>query len=336
MNHDIDINKLRGNCFRQSKVPGEFMFQLRVPGGTIEAKHLALVQELALEYGNGSFHIGTRQTLNIPGIKYKNIEAVNKRVEEYIHEIEVQQCGVDMEVNDKGYPTLAARNIMGCIGSDHCIKANANTKALATKIEKVIFPSNYHIKICIAGCPNDCIKAHMTDFGILGVTLPEYKADRCVSCGACVRACKAHSVDALTMENGRVIRNENICIGCGDCIEACPTRAFVRSKQVFYKVLVGGRTSRKSPRVGKVFLDFVTEEVLLQMLSNWREFSANTLDYKPIYIHGGHLIDKAGYKKFKEMMLAGVTLNPEAKVATRINWNEQEYRANINVVSAGK
>ena len=46
MNHDIDVKKTRINCFRQSKVPGEFMLQLRVPGALIDAKHLSLVQEL--------------------------------------------------------------------------------------------------------------------------------------------------------------------------------------------------------------------------------------------------------------------------------------------------
>ena len=40
MNHDIDVKKVRTNCFRQSKVPGEFMLQMRVPGAVIEAKHV--------------------------------------------------------------------------------------------------------------------------------------------------------------------------------------------------------------------------------------------------------------------------------------------------------
>ena len=64
MNHDIDVKKVRINCYRQSKVAGEFMLQLRVPGGLINAKHLSLVQELCETYGNGTFHMGTRQTLN--------------------------------------------------------------------------------------------------------------------------------------------------------------------------------------------------------------------------------------------------------------------------------
>ena len=40
MNHDIDVKATRINCFRQSKVAGEFMLQLRVPGSIIDAKHL--------------------------------------------------------------------------------------------------------------------------------------------------------------------------------------------------------------------------------------------------------------------------------------------------------
>ena len=47
MNHDIDIKKTRINCFRQSKVPGEFMLQMRIPGGTINAKYLSTLFSVA-------------------------------------------------------------------------------------------------------------------------------------------------------------------------------------------------------------------------------------------------------------------------------------------------
>ena len=36
MNHDINVKKMRLNCFRQSKVPGEFMLQ------TVSYTHLTL------------------------------------------------------------------------------------------------------------------------------------------------------------------------------------------------------------------------------------------------------------------------------------------------------
>ena len=83
--------------------------------------------------------------------------------------------------------------------------------------------------------------------------------------------------------------------------------------------------------MGKMFLYWVTEDVIVAVVKNWQTFCANVLHHKPFYIHGGHLIDRAGYQKFKEIILDGVELNPEAQVAQRILWTETEYRANINV-----
>ena len=95
------------------------MLQLRVPGALIEAKHLNMVAEICDRWGNGTFHMGTRQTLNIPGIKYENIDAINKFIKGYIHDIDTEMCNVDMETiagekaeydPEKGYPTIGARN----------------------------------------------------------------------------------------------------------------------------------------------------------------------------------------------------------------------------------
>ncbi|MFQ7171258.1 MAG: hypothetical protein ACLRQF_03605 [Thomasclavelia ramosa] len=30
-----------------------------------------------------------------------------------------------------------------------------------------MFPSHYHIKVSVSGCPNDCGKGHFNDFGIM-------------------------------------------------------------------------------------------------------------------------------------------------------------------------
>ena len=40
------------------------------------------------------------------------------------------------------------------------------------------------------------------------MTEPQYDPNRCVSCGACVKGCDELSVDALKMENYRIVRNE--------------------------------------------------------------------------------------------------------------------------------
>lgn len=333
MNQDIDIKKLQKNCWRQSKVAGEFMLQLRVPGSLIDADHLETVRHIAKTWGNGTFHVGMRHTLNIPGVAYENIEAVNAYIADYIRQVEIDACDVEMQEDETGYPTIGARNIMACIGNAHCILANCNTQEMARKIEPIIFPSHYHIKLAVTGCPNDCAKAHFNDFGVMGVAKMEYHYERCIGCGKCVETCNAHATRVLSLsEDQKVLKDPCCCVGCAECAVVCPTGAWTRKPQKFYRVLIGGRTGKQSPRMGKMFLNWVTEEVVLAVLSNWQKFSAWVLDYQPVYMHGGHLIDMAGYEKFKEMMLDGVELNPEAMVAQRIFWTETEYRSNINVL----
>jgi anaerobic sulfite reductase subunit C len=331
MNHDIDIKKAQVNCFRQSKVPGEFMLQMRAPGGVVEAKYLSSVQHIAQTWGNGDLHLGMRQTFSIPGIKYEHIDAVNAYLHEYIQEVEVATCDVGMSVNGQGYPTIGARNIMACIGNSHCIKANVDTTSLARKLEKLVFPSHYHIKLAIAGCPNDCAKAHFNDFGIIGTAKMEYDYDRCIACEKCVEACASHATRVLSLEKGKIVKDTCCCVGCGECATVCPTGAWTRNPTKFYRVVIGGRSGKQYPRIGKIFLNWVTEEVILAVIGNWQKFSAEVLEHKPRYLHGGHLIDMAGYKKFKEMILNGVKLNPEAEVAENLYWTETEYRANIHV-----
>lgn len=340
MNKDINIGAVRKNCYRQSKVDGEFMLQMRVPGGVIKAEYLKMAAEIADRWGDGNFHMGTRQTLDFTGIKYEDIDEVNTYIRTYIEGTE-GEAGVDMDKvagkpeewdPEAGYPTIGARNVTACIGNVHCICGNVNTQDVAKKVEKLVFPSNYHIKCNVSGCPNDCNKANMCDFGIIGIAKIDFHPERCIGCGKCVAVCKHGATRVLSgTPNGIPSKDACCCTGCGECVRFCPTGAWTRNPKKFYRVIIGGRTGRQTPRAGKVFLNWASEEVVMGALANWQKFSAWALDYKPMYLHGGHLIDRAGYMKFKEMILDGVKLNPECLVAERINWSETEYRSNFSV-----
>lgn len=331
MLEDCNIKELRQHCFRQSKIPGEFMLQIRVPGALMDAKWLAMIQHICQTWGDGTFHLGTRQTLNAQGIKADDIPKVNAYLQPFIKEMECDTCGVDMETG-KGYPYLAPRNIMACIGDKHCIKGNVTTQRLAHKLEKIIYPNPYHIKISVSGCPNDCAKGHFQDFGIIGCTKPIYDSSRCIGCGGCVRKCKSAATRVLSgNEKRNVEKDKCCCVGCGECVSACPTGAWRRPDKEFFKIIIGGRTGKQYPRMGKMFANWLTEDSVLSIMKNWPAFSEWVLGGKPVYLHGGHLIDRAGYQNFKEFMLKGVKLNPEAMIAENINWAETEYRSNIHL-----
>ena len=59
--------------------------------------------------------------------------------------------------------------------------------------------------------------------------MSDWILDRCVACGACVKKCKKVSVEALKMENNKIVRDANKCIGCGECVINCPMSAWTRS-----------------------------------------------------------------------------------------------------------
>ena len=140
-----------------------------------------------------------------------------------------------------------------------------------------------------------------------------YHPERCIGCGACVRACEHGATRVLSLNEGTgKIEKEPLLLRGLRRVRsrACPTSAWTRQETKFYRVILGGRTGRQTPRTGKMFLNWATEDVVLGVLKNWQKFSAWVMDYKPEYLHGGHLIDRAGYKKFKEIILDGGGAQP--------------------------
>ncbi len=94
MGLDIDIIKTRAKGdYRLSKVRGECMISVRIPGGIMPAYLLSTAQHIAEKYGNGIIHLTTRQKLAMPGIHYRDIDKVNAELEPFIQDITVEMCG---------------------------------------------------------------------------------------------------------------------------------------------------------------------------------------------------------------------------------------------------
>ena len=319
---DVNTKKLKKNAFRVTKERGLTASRVRVPGGHLDAKYLSMIQEIAETYGDGSVHMTVRQGFEMPGIRYEDMDKVNELLQPIIEGLKINQ-----PEPGKGYSSSGTRNISACVGNKVCPYACYDTSGFAFKIEKAIFPDDLHVKVALTGCPNDCAKVRMHDFGIMGMTEPQYRAERCVSCGACEKACKRKSVGALSMVNYRIQRNHEKCIGCGECVIQCPTRAWVRSEKKYYRLTLLGRTGKKNPRLGEDFIKWADEESILKIITN-------TYDYVREYIdlsapggkeHIGYIVDRTGFEEFKKWALRGVDLPEIAEVSERIYWGGVKY-----------
>jgi Fe-S-cluster-containing hydrogenase component 2 len=52
---------------------------------------------------------------------------------------------------------------------------------------------------------------------------------KCVSCKKCVKKCP---VDAISMNKGKAMIDNDICINCGKCIKICPVKAILKNKEI--------------------------------------------------------------------------------------------------------
>lgn len=314
------------NAWRITKDREKTCLRIRVPGGHFNAEFFPLVQEIAEKYGNGSVHLTTRQGFEIPDISYEHIIELNKKIRPLI-----ENLGLEVGATDDGYPAAGTRNISACIGNRVCPMANDDTTAIAERIEKNIYPADFHFKIAVTGCPNDCIKAHMQDFGVICTTEPVYDQSRCITCESCVDNCKKKVTGALTVENFDILRNEDLCIGCGECILKCPTQAWTRKPIKLFRLIIMGRTGKKNPRIALPFLKWATEDVVQKVIKNTYDFVDRYIDRSLPKEHIGYIVDRVGYPLFKKEVLVGIELNSEARVAENIAFGGYHYKSDISM-----
>ncbi len=46
--------------------------------------------------------------------------------------------------------------------------------------------------------------------------------EKCTGCGACVDVCPS---EALSVEDDKIVVNDEACIDCGICVDECPVEA---------------------------------------------------------------------------------------------------------------
>ncbi|MBU1109934.1 MAG: sulfite reductase subunit C [Candidatus Riflebacteria bacterium] len=319
MSLDLNRKKVTKNAYRITKRRNYTALRVRVPGGHLNAAQLSIIAGLAETFGDGTLHVTARQGFEIPNIPFERMSEVNAALKPLLAELQLRH-GVQIDNIDAGYPGAGMRNISACVGNRICPFANADTTALAQRLEGMLYPNDLHVKIAVTGCPNDCVKVHLQDFGIVAICEPEYHYDDCIGCEACVKACERKVTGALTMQNGKVYRDERRCIGCGECVLSCPTAAWTRRPGRLYRVLIMGRTGKRNPRLAMPFLDRVSEDVVCQLIKNTLPYAErHRLKCIPKE-HIGYIVDRTGLDVFKEEALTGIEFNPGARIAKTIQW----------------
>lgn len=320
MSLDINRKNVTKNAYRVTKVRDKTTLRVRVPGGEISGELLLKVSEIANNYGNGKVHLTTRQGFEIMGIDWDKIDEVNIVVESLM-----EGLGINHNDKNKGYPAAGTRNIAACIGNKICPKAQYNTTELAKKIEKEVFPHDFHFKIALTGCPNDCQKIRMHDFGIMGMTMPKFESHRCISCGRCEKKCKNLSTGAIKMSNYKPVREHDRCIGCGECVLNCPVSAWTRDSKKYYRLAIMGRTGKKNPRLAEDWMIWADEESIIKIIKNTYDYVNEYIDRSLAKEHIGYIVDRTGFMEFKKWALKGVKLPSETVVKGNVYWSGIKY-----------
>lgn len=139
-----------------------------------------------------------------------------------------------------------------------------------------------------------------------------------------MKTCKTFSAGALSFENYKVVRDENICVGCSECIIKCPTAAWTRGK-TYFRMVIGGRTGRKYPRIARTFLEGIDEETVFQVLRNLYTYIDKYIDKSLPKENFGYILDRTGYTVFRDEVLKGVELGPQARVARYMDFGGIRY-----------
>lgn len=206
----------------------------RVPAGNLTREQLRGLAEITHKFGNGSVHVTTRQTVEIPHVD-------PARLEQLARELASNNTPVGSERDE-------IVNVVCCPGNERCKYANIDTVSLAREIDARLFGRDMPVKIriSISGCPNACTSPMLNEIGIIGIQEPIRTAGLCTGCGTCMEYCRE---DAIRIRNGISVLDTERCMKCGNCLVSCPFGTLkTRGRQ--YLVTVGGRRGRH-PKLGR-------------------------------------------------------------------------------------
>jgi coenzyme F420-reducing hydrogenase beta subunit len=263
------------------EMKGTNFVKIKTKSGLVDHDYLAKVAELAGKYGDGTLEITTRKSVEIQGVKGEDVDDLMS------------------EVYGNGLMTIGMGYVSACPGNAYCPEGLVETTDFANELTPQFAQklTPHKMKIAIAGCPNNCVRAHRHDIGLLGQLQPKIDIEKCTGCGRCVELCK---FNALSISGGKAVIDKDLCANCGWCVRGCPHEAALEDK-IGYSVWIGGNDARK-PTDGILLKEFCTKKEIPALID---KIGSVFVKYrtKPGKERLGNIIDLVGEGQFvREVM----------------------------------
>lgn len=295
-----EIKRVKGMGFLQNRGTDNFSARIITVNGVINAEQAAVIAEAAKKFGNGQIAFTTRLTVEVVGVPYEQIEAF----QEFIAPVGLYTGGTGGRV----------RPVVACKGTV-CQYGLVDTQALAAEIHETFYKGWYDVKlphkfkIGVGGCPNNCIKPDLNDFGIIGQKYLSYDEDLCNSCKKCPVSEVCPVKAATHDETGLLQIDREKCNNCGLCDGKCNFDA-LEVEKVGYKICLGGKWG-KWIRKGSALEGLFTKEEVFDIIEK------TLLIYREQGITGerfGSFVDRVGFENLAKQIEAGDVLDRKQEI----------------------
>lgn len=294
-----EIKQVKAQGFLRNRGTDCFSGRIITENGLLSAEQLKTVSEAAEKFGNGTVTFTTRLTLELPGVPYDSIPAL----QEYVAKSGLVTGGTGAKV----------RPVAACKGTT-CVFGLYDTQALGAEIHHRFFEGYadvalpHKFKIAVGGCPNNCLKPDLNDVGIVGQRKPDLDFSLCKNCKRCVTAAVCPMAALSSGEKGLELKQEN-CTHCGRCTGTCPF-GVARPVVTLYKIYIGGRWG-KSIRIGSPLSRLFTCEEALDIVEK------SLLLFKRDGIQGERFavtIDRMGLSEVERLLLSNELLSQKDEI----------------------
>lgn len=279
---EVDYKELKKGGFMRQVQKECFSLRLRVAGGQIQANQLQKVTEIAEKFGQGYIHMTSRQGIEIPFIKFADVEIVKK---------ELNKVGLQ-----PGACGPRVRTITACQGVNICPSGLIDTTSLAKELDKRYFAKElpHKFKIGVTGCKNNCLKAEENDLGIKGGVKPTWQKDACNYCRLCEAVCPVQAIK-VEKNNQTVVLDRVKCNYCGKCVKSCPVQAWEGERG--FIISFGGLFGNKIAIGEELFPLVSSKDQLFKIIDKTMEFFQK---YGKKGERFRNTLDRIGWEVFKE------------------------------------